>query len=91
MMNVDYQIKDTVLHIITMFSFVGEQTTEYAVCFLPPLVLNFELPADYPSLSAPVFTLSSKWMTKAQVELIFINFVHFLKKKKKKILKTNSD
>ncbi|KAF6720213.1 E3 ubiquitin-protein ligase RNF14 [Oryzias melastigma] len=48
----------------------GEQTTEYAVCFLPPLVLNFELPADYPSLSAPVFTLSSKWMTKAQLSTL---------------------
>uniref|UniRef100_A0A3P9LFL9 E3 ubiquitin-protein ligase RNF14 n=2 Tax=Oryzias TaxID=8089 RepID=A0A3P9LFL9_ORYLA len=48
----------------------GEQTTEYAVCFLPPLVLNFELPGDYPSLSAPVFTLSSKWMTKAQLSTL---------------------
>ncbi|XP_072231333.1 E3 ubiquitin-protein ligase RNF14 isoform X2 [Leuresthes tenuis] len=43
------------------------KTTEYDVCFLPPLVLNFELPADYPSTSAPLFTLSSKWMTKAQM------------------------
>lgn len=70
MVHMDYQVNDTVLKVNTMFSFVGEQTTEYSVCFLPPLVLNFELPGDYPSLSAPVFTLSSKWMTKAQVELV---------------------
>ncbi|TNN47273.1 E3 ubiquitin-protein ligase RNF14 [Liparis tanakae] len=45
----------------------GEKQTEYHVCFLPPLVLNFELPADYPSTAFPVFTLSSKWMTRAQM------------------------
>ncbi|MEQ2263329.1 hypothetical protein XENORESO_006149 [Xenotaenia resolanae] len=45
----------------------GEKTAEYNVCFLPPLVLNFELPADYPSTSPPIFSLSSKWMTKAQL------------------------
>ncbi|KAM6907885.1 E3 ubiquitin-protein ligase RNF14 [Xenentodon cancila] len=45
----------------------GEKTAEHSVCFLPPLVLNFELPADYPSTSAPGFTLGSKWMTKAQL------------------------
>ncbi|KAM4726027.1 E3 ubiquitin-protein ligase RNF14 [Anableps anableps] len=45
----------------------GEKTAEYNVCYLPPLVLNFELPADYPSTSPPVFSLSSKWMNKAQL------------------------
>uniref|UniRef100_A0A3Q3WKI4 E3 ubiquitin-protein ligase RNF14 n=1 Tax=Mola mola TaxID=94237 RepID=A0A3Q3WKI4_MOLML len=45
----------------------GGKQTEYNVCFLPPLVLNFELPVDYPSTSSPVFTLSSKWLTRAQV------------------------
>ncbi|XP_040037688.2 E3 ubiquitin-protein ligase RNF14 isoform X1 [Gasterosteus aculeatus] len=45
----------------------GENLTEYNVCFLPPLGLNFELPADYPSMSSPVFTLSSKWMSRAQM------------------------
>ncbi|XP_047234824.1 E3 ubiquitin-protein ligase RNF14 [Girardinichthys multiradiatus] len=45
----------------------GEKTAEYNVCFLPPLVLNFELPADYPSTSPPIFSLSSKWMAKAQL------------------------
>ncbi|XP_047464002.1 E3 ubiquitin-protein ligase RNF14 [Mugil cephalus] len=47
--------------------FKGEKETEHNVCFLPPLVLNFELPADYPSTAAPEFTLSSKWMSKAQM------------------------
>lgn len=45
----------------------GEREVEYDVCFLPPLVLNFELPADYPSSSPPTFSLSSKWMTRAQM------------------------
>ncbi|XP_056141050.1 E3 ubiquitin-protein ligase RNF14 [Lampris incognitus] len=45
----------------------GEKQTEYNVCFLPPLVLNFELPADYPSTSSPIFTLSSKWLTTGQM------------------------
>ncbi|KAM3868563.1 E3 ubiquitin-protein ligase RNF14-like [Diretmus argenteus] len=45
----------------------GEKQTEYNVCFLPPLVLNFELPADYPSTASPVFTLSSKWLTRVQM------------------------
>lgn len=45
----------------------GETQTEYSVCFLPPLVLNFEFPEDYPSTSPPDYTLSSKWMTRAQM------------------------
>uniref|UniRef100_A0A3B3QTA8 RBR-type E3 ubiquitin transferase n=1 Tax=Paramormyrops kingsleyae TaxID=1676925 RepID=A0A3B3QTA8_9TELE len=48
----------------------GGKQTEYAVSFLPPLVLNFELPLDYPSTSAPAFTLSSKWLSRAQVKLL---------------------
>ncbi|KAK5918238.1 hypothetical protein CgunFtcFv8_003017 [Champsocephalus gunnari] len=50
--------------------FKGEKQTEHNVCFLPPLVLNFELPAFYPSTSSPVFTLSSKWMTRAQMSAL---------------------
>lgn len=45
----------------------GETEREHNVNFLPPLVLNFELPDDYPSSSPPAFTLSSKWMTRAQM------------------------
>lgn len=54
---------------ISPLSVAGEKQTDYNVCFLPPLVLNFELPADYPSTSAPIFTVSSKWMTRAQVRI----------------------
>uniref|UniRef100_A0A5F8HCH9 RBR-type E3 ubiquitin transferase n=1 Tax=Monodelphis domestica TaxID=13616 RepID=A0A5F8HCH9_MONDO len=41
---------------------------EYTICFLPPLVLNFELPPDYPSTSPPAFTLSGKWLSPTQVK-----------------------
>ncbi|XP_028838779.1 E3 ubiquitin-protein ligase RNF14 [Denticeps clupeoides] len=44
----------------------GGEKTEYAVSFLPPLVLSFELPANYPSSSPPIFTLSSKWLPRVQ-------------------------
>ncbi|XP_022099072.1 LOW QUALITY PROTEIN: E3 ubiquitin-protein ligase RNF14-like [Acanthaster planci] len=30
---------------------------------LPPIVLNFQYPEDYPSKSAPSFTLSCKWLS----------------------------
>ncbi|KAM6472964.1 E3 ubiquitin-protein ligase RNF14 isoform 1-T3 [Liasis olivaceus] len=40
---------------------------ECTVCFLPPVVLNFEFPADYPSTSPPLFTLSCKWLSRAQL------------------------
>lgn len=49
----------------------GHTQTEYNVCFLPPLVLNFELPEDYPSKSPPIFALSSRWMTAAQVGVVY--------------------
>ncbi|XP_056587308.1 E3 ubiquitin-protein ligase RNF14-like isoform X2 [Triplophysa dalaica] len=45
----------------------GEKTTEYGITFLPPWVLSFELPVDYPSSSAPVFTLSSKWLARVKI------------------------
>ncbi|KAK7926315.1 hypothetical protein WMY93_008625 [Mugilogobius chulae] len=48
----------------------GDKQTEYNVCFLPPLVLNFEFPEDYPSTSPPQFTLSSKWVTRAQMSAL---------------------
>ncbi|XP_008102920.2 E3 ubiquitin-protein ligase RNF14 [Anolis carolinensis] len=40
---------------------------ECTVSFLPPIVLNFEFPADYPSASPPAFTLSSKWLHQEQL------------------------
>ncbi|XP_030216607.1 E3 ubiquitin-protein ligase RNF14 [Gadus morhua] len=48
----------------------GEKQAEYDVSFLPPLVLNFELPVDYPTASSPVFTLSSKWLTRTQMSAL---------------------
>jgi len=37
------------------------------VKYLPPIVLNFELPKGYPSREPPSFTLSCKWLTIFQV------------------------
>lgn len=48
----------------------GGKQIDHLVSFLPPLVLNFELPADYPSTSPPIFNLSSKWMTVAQMSAL---------------------
>ncbi|NXU47396.1 RNF14 ligase, partial [Turnix velox] len=36
---------------------------ECTVGFLPPLVLSFQLPPDYPSSSPPLFTLSGTWLS----------------------------
>ncbi|KAG9348049.1 hypothetical protein JZ751_004069 [Albula glossodonta] len=44
----------------------GDTCTEYRLSFLPPLVLDFELPADYPSTSSPQFTLNCKWLSNVQ-------------------------
>uniref|UniRef100_A0A3Q3A6G8 RBR-type E3 ubiquitin transferase n=1 Tax=Kryptolebias marmoratus TaxID=37003 RepID=A0A3Q3A6G8_KRYMA len=38
-----------------------------AISFLPPLLLTFELPADYPSSSPPSFTLTCSWLTHTQL------------------------
>ncbi|XP_032995919.1 E3 ubiquitin-protein ligase RNF14 isoform X1 [Lacerta agilis] len=43
---------------------------ECRVCFLPPIVLHFEFPPDYPSTSPPVFTLSSKWLSQTQLSAL---------------------
>ncbi|XP_077063810.1 E3 ubiquitin-protein ligase RNF14-like isoform X2 [Siphateles boraxobius] len=45
----------------------GEACVEFGISFLPPLVLSFEVPTDYPSSLAPVFTLSSMWLSRAQI------------------------
>lgn len=34
---------------------------------LPPLILDFQLPPDYPSDNPPQFTLSCKWLNRKQV------------------------
>ncbi|XP_040261858.1 E3 ubiquitin-protein ligase RNF14-like [Bufo bufo] len=43
---------------------------EDTVSFLPPIVLNFELPPGYPSTTPPNFTLSCKWLSPAQLTLL---------------------
>ncbi|XP_059382898.1 E3 ubiquitin-protein ligase RNF14-like isoform X2 [Carassius carassius] len=45
----------------------GHNSTEYHLSFLGPLVLSFRFPANYPSASAPVFALSSNWLTRVQI------------------------
>ncbi|XP_043077335.1 E3 ubiquitin-protein ligase RNF14 isoform X2 [Puntigrus tetrazona] len=45
----------------------GQDSTEHHVSFLPPLVLSFEFPAEYPSAAPPLFTISSKWLTRVQI------------------------
>ncbi|CAL1593369.1 unnamed protein product [Knipowitschia caucasica] len=45
----------------------GERLSQYEVLSLPPLCLSFELPEDYPSCSAPSFTLRCSWLTPMQL------------------------
>ncbi|XP_068133581.1 E3 ubiquitin-protein ligase RNF14-like isoform X2 [Hyperolius riggenbachi] len=43
---------------------------EDTVFFLPPIILNFELPSGYPSSTPPIFTLSCKWLSPKQLSLL---------------------
>ncbi|XP_068133585.1 E3 ubiquitin-protein ligase RNF14-like isoform X3 [Hyperolius riggenbachi] len=43
---------------------------EDTVMFLPPIILNFELPPGYPSSTPPIFTLSCKWLSPKQLSLL---------------------
>ncbi|XP_013880458.1 E3 ubiquitin-protein ligase RNF14 [Austrofundulus limnaeus] len=45
----------------------GETQRQYVISFLPPLLLTFELPVDYPSSSPPSFTLTCTWLTPSQL------------------------
>uniref|UniRef100_A0A3P9CSM9 E3 ubiquitin-protein ligase RNF14 n=1 Tax=Maylandia zebra TaxID=106582 RepID=A0A3P9CSM9_9CICH len=40
---------------------------QYDISFLPPLLLNFGLPEDYPSSSPPSFSLTCSWLTHTQL------------------------
>ena len=44
-----------------------ESTSALEVKYLPPLVLNFSYPPDYPSVDPPLFALSCKWLNESQV------------------------
>uniref|UniRef100_A0AAQ5YH00 RBR-type E3 ubiquitin transferase n=1 Tax=Amphiprion ocellaris TaxID=80972 RepID=A0AAQ5YH00_AMPOC len=45
----------------------GDSLRQYEISFLPPLLLTFDLPQDYPSSSPPSFTLTCSWLTHPQV------------------------
>ncbi|CAF96101.1 unnamed protein product, partial [Tetraodon nigroviridis] len=46
----------------------GEILSQYEISFLPPLLLNFDLPEDYPSSAPPSFTLTCSWLSHTQVQ-----------------------
>uniref|UniRef100_A0A803JY07 E3 ubiquitin-protein ligase RNF14 n=1 Tax=Xenopus tropicalis TaxID=8364 RepID=A0A803JY07_XENTR len=43
---------------------------EDIVSFLPPIILDFELPPGYPSTDPPAFKLSCKWLSPSQLALL---------------------
>ncbi|XP_077440307.1 E3 ubiquitin-protein ligase RNF14-like [Vanacampus margaritifer] len=45
----------------------GETVKQYKISFLPPLLLTFELPEDYPSSAPPSFTIRCNWLTHKQL------------------------
>uniref|UniRef100_A0A3B4UWD0 RBR-type E3 ubiquitin transferase n=1 Tax=Seriola dumerili TaxID=41447 RepID=A0A3B4UWD0_SERDU len=49
---------------------IGETVRQYEISFLPPLLLTFELPEDYPSSSPPSFTLTCSWLTHTQLSAL---------------------
>ncbi|TNN53087.1 E3 ubiquitin-protein ligase RNF14 [Liparis tanakae] len=48
----------------------GETLRKYEISYLPPLLLTFELPEDYPSSSAPSFSLTCSWLTHTQLSAL---------------------
>ncbi|XP_070765508.1 E3 ubiquitin-protein ligase RNF14-like [Enoplosus armatus] len=48
----------------------GETLRQYEISFLPPLLLTFELPEDYPTSSPPSFTLTCSWLTHTQLSAL---------------------
>ena len=49
-----------------------EGGTEHELKHLPPVLLGFQLPDDYPSKSPPIFTLSCKWLNRKQACIYFV-------------------
>ncbi|KAM6962550.1 E3 ubiquitin-protein ligase RNF14-like [Aplochiton taeniatus] len=49
----------------------GDSFVEYDVLFLPPVVLNFDLPLNYPSTSPPSFTLTCSWLSHTQLSSVY--------------------
>ncbi|XP_041704943.1 E3 ubiquitin-protein ligase RNF14 isoform X2 [Coregonus clupeaformis] len=48
----------------------GDKHRDYVISYLPPLVLTFDLPLDYPSTSSPKFILSCKWLSHSQLSVV---------------------
>ncbi|XP_034003178.1 E3 ubiquitin-protein ligase RNF14-like isoform X2 [Trematomus bernacchii] len=48
----------------------GDTLRQYEISFLPPVLLTFELPEDYPSCCPPSFTLSCSWLTQTQLSAV---------------------
>lgn len=48
----------------------GETLRQYEISYLPPLLLIFELPKDYPSSSPPSFSLTCSWLTHTQLSAL---------------------
>ncbi|KAM9385757.1 E3 ubiquitin-protein ligase RNF14-like [Pholidichthys leucotaenia] len=48
----------------------GETLRQYQISFLPPVILTFDLPDDYPSSSPPIFTLTCSWLTQTQLSAL---------------------
>lgn len=45
----------------------GDTVEKYDISSLPPLLLTFDLPEDYPSSSPPSFTLTCSWLNHTQI------------------------
>ncbi|KAM4629298.1 E3 ubiquitin-protein ligase RNF14-like [Polymixia lowei] len=48
----------------------GDVLRHYGISFLPPILLNFQLPEDYPSSSSPSFRLTCSWLTHTQLSAV---------------------
>ena len=46
---------------------LSDKIPEMEVKYLPPVVLNFSYPTNYPSSDPPMFALSCKWLNEMQV------------------------
>ncbi|TNM88187.1 hypothetical protein fugu_006408 [Takifugu bimaculatus] len=60
----------TFLQGFTVATKEGELLCQYEISFLPPLLLNFDLPEDYPSSSPPSFTLTCSWLSHTQISVL---------------------
>lgn len=45
-----------------------DKDQEFTPNHLPPIILGFQLPEDYPVYGAPLYKLTCNWLTEAQVE-----------------------